>query len=98
MVDVYILITEKVDKGMQLVEQVDSHDHVILVEHVYLEKHFCKMERKLELMILHLLRVVEVELKLHVIIELGVTLHILIIIVMIDVRNRGDDGLETRIR
>jgi len=58
MVDVYILITEKVDKGMQLVEQVDSHDHVILVKHVYLEKHFCKMERKLKLIKVHLLRIV----------------------------------------
>jgi hypothetical protein len=83
MVDVYILITEKVDKGMQLVEQVDSHDHVILVEHVYLEKHFCKMERKLELIILHLLRVVEVELKLHVIIEHFLLLDMFILIVIL---------------
>lgn len=53
---------------------------------------------RLILMIIHLDYVAEYLKQLHVIIELGVTLHILIIIVMIDVRNRGDDGLETRIR
>ena len=49
------------------------------------------------LMIIHIDYVVEYLKQLHVIIEVGVILHIPISIVMIDVRNLGDDGLETKI-
>jgi hypothetical protein len=49
------------------------------------------------LMIIHIDYVAEYLKRLNVIIELGVILHIPISIVMIDVRNLGDDGLEMRI-